>query len=393
MNDVSDRPLGIVKRKIMRMKTNLKLTVGSVTVLGCYPQSKSNFHSSNHIFNMKKITTKNIVGGLALCLALVLNMSNASAQNVGINATGATPNASAMLDVSASNKGMLIPNVSLQSTTDVTTIASPATSLLVYNTNSSITGTGAGGTGYYYYNGSAWERMSTGSFGPLTGDVTTSGNAATITTDAVDGTNISLASETNGSIMYFNGTHWIQLSPGTAGQVLQTNGAAAPTWVTKSNKFTIPFSNSITVSSPGNNTFWYMVGPGIVGLASTAQSTSPDRTGLATPNNAWYFYQASSPCKLEKIKFTMNNQLINRSFNIVAYKYSTNANGTVFGTGTALTSVGNFTSSGTSFGNTIYTLTGNGTQINEGDVIMLMLQNGNNAAGNVYYSGAVEFSF
>jgi len=78
---------------------------------------------------------------------------------VGINTTGNTPNASAMLDISSSNSGLLIPRVSLLSTTDVTTISSPATSLLVYNTNSGMTG---GQIGFYYWNGSQWTLMVSG---------------------------------------------------------------------------------------------------------------------------------------------------------------------------------------------------------------------------------------
>jgi hypothetical protein len=89
---------------------------------------------------------------LFIC-ALTLICFCASAQNVGINATAAAPDASAMLDVSATNKGLLIPRASLTSTVDVTTIPSPATSLLVYNTNASMTG---GAIGYYYYSGSSW---------------------------------------------------------------------------------------------------------------------------------------------------------------------------------------------------------------------------------------------
>lgn len=53
------------------------------------------------------------------------------AQSVGIGT--ATPDASARLEVSSSNQGVLIPRVSLSSPTDATTIANPATSLLVYN--------------------------------------------------------------------------------------------------------------------------------------------------------------------------------------------------------------------------------------------------------------------
>ncbi|MPS74973.1 MAG: hypothetical protein E2590_17730 [Chryseobacterium sp.] len=45
-----------------------------------------------------------------------------------------SPDASAILDVSATNKGILLPRVALTSSTDQTTIISPATGLMVYNT-------------------------------------------------------------------------------------------------------------------------------------------------------------------------------------------------------------------------------------------------------------------
>ncbi|MCW3084296.1 MAG: hypothetical protein JWP12_1662 [Bacteroidetes bacterium] len=88
---------------------------------------------------------------IVLSLSALLFSVNIYAQNVGINGTGATPNASAMLDVNASNKGVLIPQVSLTSLTDATTITTPAASLLIYNTNAAITG----GVGYYYNSGTS----------------------------------------------------------------------------------------------------------------------------------------------------------------------------------------------------------------------------------------------
>jgi hypothetical protein len=87
-----------------------------------------------------------------------------AAQNVGINSSGATPDVSAMLDIVSSDKGMLLPRVSLTSTTDATTIVSPATSLLVYNTNAGMTGDNADGVGYYYNAGTSgspsWVKLS-----------------------------------------------------------------------------------------------------------------------------------------------------------------------------------------------------------------------------------------
>jgi trimeric autotransporter adhesin len=79
---------------------------------------------------------------------------NIIAQNVGIGTN--TPNASAQLDISASNKGILIPRVSLLSATDVITVPSPTVSLLVCNINTSGVGALAVHPGYYYWDSNRW---------------------------------------------------------------------------------------------------------------------------------------------------------------------------------------------------------------------------------------------
>jgi len=72
------------------------------------------------------------------------------AQNgVAINTTGAAANNSAMLDITSTTAGLLIPRMI---SSERTTIPSPATGLLVYQTD--------GLTGFYYYNGSAWTLLS-----------------------------------------------------------------------------------------------------------------------------------------------------------------------------------------------------------------------------------------
>jgi len=73
----------------------------------------------------------------------------------GIGTT--TPDASAKLEVNSSNKGFLPPRVTLTSGTDTTTIPSPATGLLVYNTGNN-PGLVAG---YYYWNGTSWATIAT----------------------------------------------------------------------------------------------------------------------------------------------------------------------------------------------------------------------------------------
>ena len=82
-----------------------------------------------------------------LAFTLTIGAFDATAQNVGIGTP--TPDASAQLDITAANKGLLIPRVALTSLTDAVTITAPATSLLVYNTNGAV----PGGVGFYYNSG------------------------------------------------------------------------------------------------------------------------------------------------------------------------------------------------------------------------------------------------
>jgi hypothetical protein len=97
----------------------------------------------------------------ALLVFLLSHFS--SAQNVAINNSGAAANTSAMLDIQSTNKGLLIPRISLSGLTDAATITTPATSLLVYNTNAAI----SGGVGFYYNSGTSsapqWTKLATAS--------------------------------------------------------------------------------------------------------------------------------------------------------------------------------------------------------------------------------------
>ena len=84
-----------------------------------------------------------------LALAIYCSMDLVQAQGFGINTTGVSPNTSAGLDVDFTNKGVLIPRVALSSLTDAVTIASPATSLMVYSKGGAVT------DGYYYNSGTS----------------------------------------------------------------------------------------------------------------------------------------------------------------------------------------------------------------------------------------------
>ncbi len=94
-----------------------------------------------------------------LSIVLTSLMCQDGAAQVAINSTGNNPDTSAMLDIVSTNKGLLIPRVSLTTLTDASTIILPATSLLIYNYNSGL----STGTGLYYNSGTpaapAWVKL------------------------------------------------------------------------------------------------------------------------------------------------------------------------------------------------------------------------------------------
>ena len=65
-------------------------------------------------------------------------------QSLSVNSTGAAADASAQLDVSANNKGVLVPRMT---SLERTAIATPATGLLVFDTNTNT---------FWFFNGTGW---------------------------------------------------------------------------------------------------------------------------------------------------------------------------------------------------------------------------------------------
>ncbi|WP_139362200.1 NHL repeat-containing protein [Hymenobacter sp. CRA2] len=87
-----------------------------------------------------------LCAALTACLLCPLSLR---AQSVGVGTT--TPDASAALDIKATDKGLLPPRLT---SAQRAAISSPATGLLVYQTD--------GVAGYYYFSGTAWLNLSTG---------------------------------------------------------------------------------------------------------------------------------------------------------------------------------------------------------------------------------------
>ena len=118
------------------------------------------------------------------------------AQSVSINTDGSNPDASSILDIKSSGKGLLIPRMN---SGQRTAISSPATGLMVFDTTSKT---------FWYFNGAGWANISAGwSLGGNSGT-----NSATQFIGTLD--NLPLLVRTNGELsgqvgpMLNNNTSW-----------------------------------------------------------------------------------------------------------------------------------------------------------------------------------------
>jgi len=82
-----------------------------------------------------------VIISFILCLCGTLN-----AQGVKISVQPGTPDPSAIFETQDTAKGVLLPKVNLQSSTDAVTISNPATALMVFNTGATLAPAG------FYYN-------------------------------------------------------------------------------------------------------------------------------------------------------------------------------------------------------------------------------------------------
>ena len=94
--------------------------------------------------------------------SLLFMICIASFAQVGINTN--TPDPSSILDIKSTNKGILIPRVTLKGTDDVTTIANPAFGLMVFNTTFSNNGTtdtsdDVLAKAFYYWDNTKWQQF------------------------------------------------------------------------------------------------------------------------------------------------------------------------------------------------------------------------------------------
>ncbi len=194
---------------------------------------------------------------------IILLFAISTKAQIGIGTS--TPDASAKLEVNSTSKGLLIPQISLTGSSDATTIASPATSLLVYNTATTSDVT----PGYYYNAGTttspSWLRLNTGASGvPYSGatgavnlgayDLTVNGitlgkGGASISTNTAIGLS-SLASNSTGYQNTANGSNSLQAN--TIGYYNSAYGYDALTLNTTGRNNTAIGKSALTSNTTGN---------------------------------------------------------------------------------------------------------------------------------------------
>ncbi|MDD2634626.1 MAG: hypothetical protein PHW82_03915 [Bacteroidales bacterium] len=181
-------------------------------------------------------------------------------QNVGISETPITPDASSILEVKSTNKGVLIPRLSLTGSTDNTSINSPLNSLLIFNTSTAGTSPNEVSPGYYYWSSpnSKWLRLcSDNDAWLLTGNSGTNPTTDFIgTTDAQDllfKTNNTerLRIKSSGNVAIGEGGSWGKLTVNNGRFVVQNldGYTGSGTSIYKDNPWVYLWSRETTLSS------------------------------------------------------------------------------------------------------------------------------------------------
>lgn len=212
-----------------------------------------------------------------LVASLLLATSLAHAQ-VGVGTT--TPNSSSILDVSSSTKGLLAPRLTLAQRN---AIGSPATGLLIYQTDST--------PGFYVYTGAAWTAVSTApttdaaalttgtlAAARLPGTVTTQGNT-------FNGTSQLVQTTAAGALPALSGTNLTNLNAtglatGTVpvARLASSGTASASTFLRGDNTWAAPAAATPTTQVP-NAFYGHATG-------TATNFTSPVQSTVATGANA-----------------------------------------------------------------------------------------------------------
>ena len=183
-------------------------------------------------------------------------------QNVAINNTGALPDASAMLDVSSSAKGLLIPRMT---TVERNSISNPATGLVVYDKTLNE---------FYYHNGTAWTGFSGGAGGGTLDDAYDFGGSGAGRIITID----------NGQVEFQTGVNNVKIGyTGTSSAIMDIvsteKGILIPRMSSAQRNVISSPAAGLLVYDSDLNQFWYFNGTqwaALVGGGSGATITAFD---------------------------------------------------------------------------------------------------------------------
>lgn len=150
---------------------------------------------------------KKLILSASFAFALLTTSNTFAQQGFGTN----QPNKSAAVDIVSSKRGLLIPRIDITNLNDAAPVSNPATSLFVYNTNTT------SGEGFYYWDGAKWVRF------------TSTNNERDVIVKAAANGNIDIPTATYDA----NGvkTYDVSVKGGAAGQVLVSNATGGTVWV------------------------------------------------------------------------------------------------------------------------------------------------------------------
>jgi len=248
----------------------------------------------------------NVLLFLTLCIFAV---SNSFAQ-VGINTT--SPAAGSMLDVTSTDKGVLLPRVNIADLSTIAPVTGGATEgLMVYNTNSTT------GPGYFYWDGSVWVGLSN------TDDWKTDGNAGT-TPGTGANQNYLGTSDAQDLVVATNGNERFRVT--SDGRILATQGGAAGTplfaWTGDTDKgfyssgadqFSIVTNgtqrfnlsnNDIVANEPGNDVDFRIESNSQANMFVINGGTDAVGIGTNTPNGALEVNSSTSGFVLPRVALT-----------------------------------------------------------------------------------------
>ena len=147
---------------------------------------------------------------LLVILAVIITFSLSVNAQVGVGV--ASPDASAMLDVTSTTKGLLAPRMTAAQRA---AIGTPATGLVVYQTD--------GTTGFYYYTGAAWVVLINGTdaLPAVNGSAVTNLNASNLASGTVPTARLGSGTASSATYLRGDGT-WS--TPATGGSGLSAFG-------------------------------------------------------------------------------------------------------------------------------------------------------------------------